>query len=37
LSYGKAVINNISYFTAEYQAKQQCDGKLGMAEKYDVQ
>lgn len=28
--------NNISYFAAEYQAQQQCDGKLGMAEKYDV-
>jgi len=30
-------INNTPYFTAEYQAQQQCDGKLGMAEKYDVQ
>lgn len=32
-----ARVNNISYFTAEYQAQQQRDGELGVAEKYDVQ
>lgn len=32
----KMCINNVSYFTAKYQTQQQRDGKLGMAEEYDV-